>query len=430
MIGDKWYVIDALYTTPNYLVEAGQWANYLAKYRPECFNAIAKLIDGNTGRDVTGEHGFNTSLITIEAVINPTARKGDEKLARGARILIFVPSSRGLYQTLVYLGNTGGEGLTKVELIAGRDYIVFAEQRASVDEYYLGIEHIYIPRDIEFLNITIPMYATRAEIMEEGTGTIRIITGAIIGIVSAITTVLFREYIEHRKKPILHITELSFYRFASSVRLYLAVQNKGRQPARNSVAYLTMLSYRDGTHSTRLPKEILPPKSIFTTVENHLVPRPWDYLVPEHNDLHIVKEALPWATPKEFGKGLNGEPYHHVTDIPANGFNRILLMDVYRVENKCYVLRVFSEYGTEARPRAVIVLPLTQKVPFERLVFEVQVTCDDIRKGGKARVEIIPRDNDYAIHFNGIEQFSLGEITRELKEDTQAKTCCKAIIPS
>ncbi|RLE48409.1 MAG: hypothetical protein DRJ18_02085 [Candidatus Methanomethylicota archaeon] len=429
MIGNEWYVIDALYTTRNQPVEASQWASYLVKNRPRCFNAIAKLTDMSTGMDITAQHGFNTSLVTIKAIIDPTARKGNEVPAREARILIFVPSSSGLYRTLVYLGTTNDEGLATVELVADRGYIVFVEQGG-----FVGVEHIYIPGTVKFFNITIPMYATGAKIMEEGTRIAQTVTGAIIGIVGAvigaITTIFLRDFVERRKKPILHVAKLSFYRFKSSARLYLVIQNKGRRAARNSVAYLTISLYKDGTHHTRLPRKMLPPKSTFATVENRLVPKSWDYLVPEHDDFSIVKEALPWATPKEFGRGLDGDPYQHVTDIPAKGFNRILLMDIYKVENKCYVLRVFSEYGTEAKPRAIIVLPLTQKTLFEKLVFEIHITCDDVRREGKAKIEIVPKDNDYVVYFNGKEQFMLNEITRDLKEDIHAKTCCKAIISS
>ena len=242
--------------------------------------------------DITAEHGFNTSLVTIEAIIDPTARRGDEKPAKEAKVLIFIHSSRGLYRTFVYLGSTNNEGLATVELVAGRDYIVFVEQ-----ECFVGVEHIYVPGDAKFFNIAILMYATRAKVMEEGAGIVQVVTGAIIGIVGAvigaITTILLRDFVERRKKPILHVAKLGFYRFKSSARLYLVIQNKGRRAARNSVAYLTTSLYKDGTHHTRLPRKILPPKSVFATIENHLVLKSWDYLVPEHDDFSIVKEALP-----------------------------------------------------------------------------------------------------------------------------------------
>lgn len=40
MIGDRWYVIDALFTTPDYPNETHQWAKYLARSR---YEIISKL---------------------------------------------------------------------------------------------------------------------------------------------------------------------------------------------------------------------------------------------------------------------------------------------------------------------------------------------------------------------------------------------------
>jgi len=428
MIGNKWYVVDALYTTPNQPVEASQWARYLAEYKPECFNAIAKLIDMNTGMDITAEHGFNTSLVTIEAIIDPTAKKGDEKPAKEARILIFIPSNRGLYRTLVYLGKTNEEGLATVELVAGHDYIVFVEQEGLV-----GVEYIYIPQGAKFFKITIPMYAERARIVIGETSTAQIpqiLVHLCSGAVGGIVVLLLKEFIEHRKKPVLEVNQLDFQRFERSVRLYLIVENKSKQVARNATAYLTIALYKDDERAVDLPGELLPSKE-WIQVPTSLgsisleVPKSWDYLVPKSNNFRIVKEPLPWAVPKQFGKGLDGDAYQHVTDIPASGINKVVLMDVYRVGNQCYVLRVFSEYGTEVKPRAVLVLPPAQHTRFKKLVFEIFVTCDEVRKEGRAIVELTPRDQDYTLYFNGVEQATLSELTKELKEDSNAKACCK-----
>ena len=421
MIGDKWYVIDALYTTRNQPVEASLWASYLAKNKPECFNAIAKLIDMNTGMDITAEHGFNTSLVTIEAIIDPTARRGDEEPAKEAEVLIFIPSSRGLYRTLVYLGSTNDEGLATVELVVGRDYIVFVEKGT-----YVSVEHIYIPQGAKFFKITIPMYVEGVKIMEGGISVMQMVTGAIIAIVSAVVTVLLGHFIERRKKPKLRIAKIDFYRFESSVRLHLVVENRGVQVARNATAYLTILLHKDDKQSTNLPKTLLAPKEVFVR-EHRLPPRSWDYLVPVSESFSVVKEPLPWTVPKEFGRGLDGDPYHHVADIPAKGFNRVLLMDIYRVEGPCYVLRIFSEYGTESRPRAVLVLPPASQAMFKRLIFEVFVTCDEIRKEGRALIELVPEDQDYMLYFNGVKIASLSMLTKELREDSNAKICCKTL---
>jgi hypothetical protein len=162
------------------------------------------------------------------------------------------------------------------------------------------------------------------------------VIGAIIGVagtvIGAITTVLLGDFIERRKKPELHMARLDFHRFESSVRLYLVVENRGRQVAKNTIAYLTISLYRDSKQDVNLPRVLLPPKEAFAR-ENRLTPRSWDYLVPASEGFSIVKEPLPWTMPREFGKGRDGDSYHYLADIPARGFNRVLLMDIYRVEN-------------------------------------------------------------------------------------------------
>ncbi len=64
-------------------------------------------------------------------------------------------------------------------------------------------------------------------------------------------------------------------------------------------------------------------------------------------------------------------------------------------------------------------------VSYERLVFETLVTCDEVCKESKAQVELIPRDHDHALYFNDVKRTTLGELTKDLGEDSNAKMCCK-----
>ncbi len=57
-INRTWHVIDALYTIPNYPVEANQYAEYLRENQPRIYNTIKRIIDFDTGQDLTNEHGF------------------------------------------------------------------------------------------------------------------------------------------------------------------------------------------------------------------------------------------------------------------------------------------------------------------------------------------------------------------------------------
>ncbi len=68
---------------------------------------------------------------------------------------------------------------------------------------------------------------------------------------------------------------------------------------------------------------------------------------------------------------------------------------------------------------------LVSHTPLERLVFEILVTCDEVCKESKAQVELIPRDHDCALYFNGVKQTTLGELTKDLGEDSNARISCK-----
>ena len=143
----------------------------------------------------------------------------------------------------------------------------------------------------------------------------------------------------------------------------------------------------------------------------------------ECEDFVIDIEPLPWSIPKEFDKGLEGDPYYHVADIPSKGFNKVSLMDVYRVKNEdryWYVLRIFSEYGTEVRPRAVVILS-PKDAQLEILRFDIRITCENIRGKTEAMLMFKREGNDYAVYFNGVKKFVLSDITNNLGVDSCAK---------
>ena len=55
---DKWYVIDAVYTTPNYPVEVSDYIEHLKRYYPAICRNLRGLIDLDTGKDLSEEHGL------------------------------------------------------------------------------------------------------------------------------------------------------------------------------------------------------------------------------------------------------------------------------------------------------------------------------------------------------------------------------------
>jgi hypothetical protein len=76
----------------------------------------------------------------------------------------------------------------------------------------------------------------------------------------------------------------------------------------------------------------------------------------------------------------------------------------------------------------VLVLPPPHSAFFRKLLFEILVTCAEVRKEGKALVELVLEeleDRDYMLYFNGVRQISLNKLTEKLKEDSDARVCCK-----
>lgn len=231
----------------------------------------------------------------------------------------------------------------------------------------------------------------------------------LTGILATVIGILVRELvIEPMRRPKVGIDELETHRFSSSIRLQLLVaEESGKSAARDCTPYLTVTLYRDCKGSTSLPKDLTISKP--SGRGDLEVKTRWDYLVPvSDTSFSIVKEALPWSIPKTFGSGLGGYSYCYVADIPAKGYNRVLLMDIYKVKsptgNNCYVVRIFSEYGTEVYPRAVLILPINNTPQFSRLEFEVHVSCAKMQKAVERR---------------------LSELTRGLKTDSDAMYCCE-----
>lgn len=238
--------------------------------------------------------------------------------------------------------------------------------------------------------------------------------------------------VQYLSKASLCIDDLYSQRFDKSVRLWLVVKNSSVAHAKNCVPYLTVTLCHDKECRKELPKVLMPFKKAFeerackNDEQAQNKSKSWDYLVSECENAIIKMEALPWALPKEFGRGLDGDPYNHVADIPSKGFNRIPLMDIYRVEKeegKWYVLRIFSEYG-EVRLRAVLALP-SQEVSFEKLVFDVYVACENTLKRGVAKIEIRREGNDYVVYFRNTRKFALDKITDGLREHGCAKATIK-----
>jgi len=60
-INGTWFVIDAVYTTPNNPVPASMYGDYLKAYHSDIYASLKGLLDFDTGLDVSGEHGLSLS---------------------------------------------------------------------------------------------------------------------------------------------------------------------------------------------------------------------------------------------------------------------------------------------------------------------------------------------------------------------------------
>ena len=53
-----WYVIDVTYTTKDYPVKASEYADYLRRNYPSIYSNLERLVDFDTGQDLSKEHGL------------------------------------------------------------------------------------------------------------------------------------------------------------------------------------------------------------------------------------------------------------------------------------------------------------------------------------------------------------------------------------
>lgn len=234
----------------------------------------------------------------------------------------------------------------------------------------------------------------------------------------AVASILFTHGISNLYEPVLKIEEWSnnhVFRFEKSVRLYLRVWNYGKTVAKNAVGYLTVtvnVSNQNNLGTLLVPKSrLMQCEALVEEFGKRLRPE-WEYLVPEGSPT-ISADRLPWDTPISAGKGLSGKEYAHLTNIPSDGNAKLLLMDVYRTRNGRYVLRIFSEYGTEDYPRAVIVLDPNDS-NIESLEFEVTVSAESYLIADKVKITLQhyrgKDNNDFRILYNGQEISTLGQL--------------------
>jgi len=128
-VNGSWYVLDPGFTTPKGPIRVSLYASYLANSSNEnvrrVYETAARLIDVESGKDLAYEHGFTVVNITVTAIYDPTARKCDEELARGAKVSIFLENN--FYDVLVASGTTNDSGKFSITLTSGKQYVILVE---------------------------------------------------------------------------------------------------------------------------------------------------------------------------------------------------------------------------------------------------------------------------------------------------------------
>ena len=95
----EWWVFDIFYTTQNNPVKAETYATYLKHERNGFDKYVSRMLVEESGLDVTREHGFNTSTLTIKAIIDVVTPPTEDTPAANAEVEIF--ALENLYDPLV-----------------------------------------------------------------------------------------------------------------------------------------------------------------------------------------------------------------------------------------------------------------------------------------------------------------------------------------
>nr|WP_187395274.1 hypothetical protein [Sulfolobus islandicus] len=208
---------------------------------------------------------------------------------------------------------------------------------------------------------------------------------------------------EVSKRADIHFDDdLLFNYFSHSVRVFLKVENKENVSVTNAMCFIhiqDMWKLKDYMES-----------NIYVNGDDKKM---WEPLVNANDRFREVKEEpLSWNVWLNNNFGIESMQFRYLTIIPALGTGLAELMDIYLCEGndsaeKFYILRVFSEYGPEQKPKVIFKLPIGGDVEIK---IRVKATGDRVKNTAKGEVIIKPTDegNDYQIDFNS-HKYRIGE---------------------
>ena len=136
-VNNTWFILDPTYTLREYIwsknttISVQEYATYLKSSIKEAYYSIARILAEEQGKyyDVTKEHGFPVSEITIRVFMKTTI-KGEERPLEKCDITII--KDRNQCSPLVHKGTITGGELT-ITLRAYSRYIIVITYRGNVD---------------------------------------------------------------------------------------------------------------------------------------------------------------------------------------------------------------------------------------------------------------------------------------------------------
>ena len=213
----------------------------------------------------------------------------------------------------------------------------------------------------------------------------------------------------------LKIIGINYQKFENSIRIIVKVKNVGR----TAVKYVKPLLIIDEEPLAQLvlPKRrnndehwvpCLSFKDKYTCpicaedIRGFLCPKPFK----------VDGEYLCWTVADvDAGSGLFGK-YYHVSNIPPNDIQHVVIADIYKDDSEGFsVVKFFSEYGTEEKPRICYKLSLGEKTSIPVTLRLVGEGSDPIEK--KLLFEIVK--DELKVILEDCESVSISEF-REIKK--------------
>jgi hypothetical protein len=200
----------------------------------------------------------------------------------------------------------------------------------------------------------------------------------------------------YEQRPKVAIAGIDYFRFERSIRIFAVVKNEGRIVAKyvkplitidKSLDQLVYAEYSKGGGASPCMKGGRMCRICKDENKPFLCPPSFE-AGEEHPRWKVEKEPLSWMIPEvEAGKGLEGKPYCHVTNVAPGDSQKVVIADVYRSEEeKACVIKIADEYGIDWKPRICYRVDLDRGTTIRFLLELVGEGFGYIKKEGELEV--------------------------------------------